>query len=74
MARDNASMPMMPDGGTDEMMRLQGASPEQQIRDRAFALYQQRVAHGIEGDADGDWLTAEREHRAPPPPRDPGTS
>ena len=39
-----------------------GASEEEQIRRRAYELYQQRA--GAHGDEMGDWLQAEREYRA----------
>lgn len=31
------------------------------IRRRAFEIYQERIARGIRGDAQTDWLQAERE-------------
>lgn len=36
----------------------------EQIRKRAFELYCQRAAKGIDGDSTSDWLQAERELRA----------
>lgn len=36
---------------------------QQQIRERAREIYEERIAKGIHGNADSDWLKAEKELR-----------
>jgi hypothetical protein len=44
----------------------------EQIRQRAHEIYEQRIAKGLPGDAEGDWLRAEAElgRQAKPRSRD----
>jgi hypothetical protein len=34
---------------------------QQQIRERAREIFEERIAKGIQGDSDSDWLQAEKE-------------
>lgn len=72
--RDRASMPMMPEGGTGELVqevtsakrsdrsaREREQPTHDQIRARAHEIYRERCRRGVPGDEASDWAQAERE-------------